>query len=111
MLSSDLPLGLALLAVGAISVAVASRQDRAFDLVPSMEGCLTAGVVGFALALLAGVAYRRALVLLSPIVAIQAMGALLHNASVPAVIGIEAVVVGLVGTGLALRARTPAPVE
>jgi hypothetical protein len=108
--TTDLPLALVLLAAGVTSIAVASaRSPVAFHFLPSMDGCLTAGCVGFCLALIAGAPFRQALLLLLPIVGVQTMGARVHDASFLAVFGIEALVVGLVGTVLALRAHPVAP--
>lgn len=110
--SQDLPLALVLLTAGVAAIAfAASRSPAAFHFLPSMDGCLTAGCVGFCLALIAGAPFRQALFLLLPIVSAQAVGARVHDASFFAVFGIEALVVGLVGTALALRAHpvTPAP--
>jgi hypothetical protein len=91
---------------GALAVGIATRaQPNALALLPGMDGCLTAGVVAFGLALLHGLSYQAALGILAPIAVIQAIGAASTGASVPAVLGVEAVVVGLVGC--LLRARAP----
>ena len=108
--SHDLPLALVLLAAGVSAIAfAASRSPAAFHFLPSMDGCVTAGCVGFCLALIAGTPFRQALFLLLPIASAQAVGARVHDASFFAVFGIEALVVGLIGTVLALRAHPPAP--
>jgi hypothetical protein len=106
----DLPLALSLLVLGLASAAIASRQSAAaFDFIPSMDGCVTAGCVGFVLALASGAPFRQALSMLAPIVGVQLVGARVHNASLLATLGIDALVVGLIGTALALRARPAAP--
>ncbi len=107
--SGDLPLALVLLTAGAASALVASRQSAvAFHFLPSMDGCLTAGCVGFLLALLSGASYRRALFMLLPIVSAQVLGARVHGASLFSVLGIEAMVVGGVGVVLAMHASSTA---
>lgn len=106
----DLALGLVLLTAGLGSIAYASRGGPAvFHFVPALDGCLTVGVVAFILALLDGQPFRSAVFILLPIVAIQSIGAQQHHSSWFAVVGIEATVVGLLGTLLALRASHAEP--
>jgi hypothetical protein len=106
----DLALGLGLLTAGLASIVYASRGGpTAFHFVPALDGCLTVGVVAFILALLDGQPFRFAVFLLLPIVAIQSIGTQQHHASWFAVAGIEAMVFGLVGTLLSLRARHAEP--
>lgn len=76
-----------------------------------MDGCLTAGCIGFCLALLAGAPFRQALLLLLPIVGVQVVGTQVHHASLLGALGVEALVVGLIGAaiGLLQRSNEPAP--
>lgn len=106
----DLALGLGLLTAGLASILYASRGGpTAFHFVPALDGCLTAGVVAFILALLDGQPFRSAVLLLVPIVAIQSIGTQQHHSSWFAVVGIEAMVFGVIGTLLSLRARHAEP--
>ncbi|MFO0755011.1 MAG: hypothetical protein U0359_00850 [Byssovorax sp.] len=103
-------MALALLAGGVAAVTFASLTNpAALHFVPAMDGCLTVGCVAFLLALLAGVPYRQALGFIVPLVGVQVVATQVHGASVFAVFGIEAMVIGLVGTAMGLLSRPTAP--
>ena len=103
----QLSIALALTAGGALSFGFAVRQHPgALSMLPAMDGCLTIGLVGFALALLGGVPYLRALLLMSPVVAIQLLGARTYGMSPVALLGLEALAYGVLGTAIALHGRS-----
>jgi hypothetical protein len=106
----DLTPALAVLVAGAASLVASVLTARdPFHFVPAMDGLVTVGAVGFLLALAGKVPYRVALVAMLPIVGIQALGARVHHASFLATVGIEALVAGMVGVALALRAAAARP--
>lgn len=85
-------------------------QPQPFAMLPGMDGALTAGVLGFGLALLHGMRYRDVLRMLIPVVGIQIGGCLVHGESVVAITGLELAVVGVTGVLMALalaRAERP----
>jgi hypothetical protein len=90
--------------VGAAAVAIAPAVDKsAFVMSPGLEGCLTAGVVGFALAILGGVGYLTTAAIALPIFLAQYLGCRGAGEPVLATLGLEALMLGLVGLGMTSR--------
>src|SRR5262249_1851726 len=79
--SGDLLIAAVSIAFGALAIGVAYQLSRApFVMLPSLDGALTVGVVGVLLALAGGLPYRRALLLLSPVLVAQLVAARLYSA-------------------------------
>jgi len=106
----DLALGIALLTTGVGFIAYASRGGpSAFHFVPALDGCLAMGIVAFVLALIEGFAFSQAVLVLLPVLVLQSIGAREHHSSWFALMGMEALVFGAVGTALGSRARRLEP--
>lgn len=99
-LDLDHRLATALALGGGISLAAAFIVTRhPFDMPPSMDGVFVCGVLGFVLAMLHGLPFRRALLVMAPIVVIQ-LAAFASYRVVPfGAFGMQAVIYGLVGLG------------
>lgn len=90
--------GVALAVVGGGALFAALLRDKnALTMTPGVEGSLTAAVVGVALALSEGVAYTTVVMTAVPIFLMQYFAC--RNAGEPslALLGLEGVIVGLVG--------------
>lgn len=102
-------MGYLLIVVGAVALIIAPMRDKsAFVMSPGLEGCLTAGVVGLALAILGGVGYRTTVALALPIFLAQYLGCRGSGEPVLATLGLEALLLGLLGIVMAPR-EAPAP--
>jgi hypothetical protein len=89
---------------GAFALVIATLRDKgAFVMSPGLEGCLTAGVVGLALAILGGVGYRTTVALALPIFLAQYLGCRGSGEPVLATLGLEALMLGLLGIVMAPR--------
>lgn len=87
-----------LLVVGFLMAAYGFRMyQEPLAMLPGLDGTMIVGPLTFGLAMLHGLSYRNALNVLMPIVAVQAGVCLLHRAAWPAILGVEAIVIGLVG--------------
>lgn len=75
------------------------------DMNPGVEGCLTAGVIGTILLLLARIPYQQALLFASPVLALEYWA--VHAVGGPAVgvVAIHLIVIGFIG--LAISPRNP----
>jgi hypothetical protein len=97
---------------GALSLVIAPLRDKsAFVMSPGLEGCLTAGVVGLALAILGGVGYRATAALALPIFLAQYLGCRGSGEPALATLGIEALMLGLLGIVMAPREAKAIPSE
>jgi hypothetical protein len=106
----DLALASVLTLMGGALVLVALRMRwNPQDLNPGIEGCLTVGVVGFILALLHPLEYRHAVLISAPVVAVQYGACLAVGGPAAGVVGIELIIFGFVGLGMALHRSRPAP--
>jgi len=95
---SDTTLALLVGFSGAASMAIGVSMHRhPFSALPGYDGAITMGLLGFAFALLHGVPYRKLLLALGPIVAIQIVGGQRYQASVLALVGLELALFGVVG--------------
>jgi len=86
------------------------RDPNAMAMLPSLDGCLVVGIVSVLLALLHGLPYRSALVLVLPVVGIQLGACLAAGVSFFPMLGLELLVVGLFGLPFARipgRGRRP----
>lgn len=105
-------LSFALLAAGsALWLTSVLRNPAALQMLPGIDGCLAAGLVGALLALLHGVPYRVTIFgLMVPIALIQvAACAAVHVSFVP-MLGVEMAVLGLFGVVMN-RATAPSRAE
>lgn len=98
--SKDLTWALAVTAAGALALLFARRAHWSpADLDPGVEGCLTTGLVAFAMALLHPLPYRLVLTLCAPVLVgehiLLRMSA--GTATSAGMIGIQLVVMGVVG--------------
>jgi len=101
--ASDTTLAMTVTAIGLAGVAFGVVTERQpFAMLPGMDGALTMGILGFAFALLHGIRYRDVLRALIPVLGIQIGGCLVHGESVPAIVGLELTVVGVVGLAMAI---------
>jgi hypothetical protein len=95
---SDRKLAMMLAAAGPVLIAIAfARNALPFNMLPGMDGAFTCGQLGFVLAILHGINFRRALQLMLPIVAIELACCIIHNVSGFAVLGVQALLYGLIG--------------
>ncbi|NUQ74003.1 MAG: hypothetical protein HUU21_10645 [Polyangiaceae bacterium] len=91
-------MGYLFIVAGAIALIIAPLRDKsAFVMSPGLEGCLTAGVVGLALAILGGIGYRGTVALALPIFVAQFLGCRGSGEPVLATLGLEALMLGLLG--------------
>lgn len=76
---------------------------------PSIEGAITVGVVGFVLALLHPVGYRRAVIVSAPVLAVQAAACFATGGPAAGVVGVELLFFGVVGIvkGIVADRRVP----
>jgi hypothetical protein len=90
--------GSSLAAVGAAVLLVACLRDQsALSMSPGLEGCLTVGVVGVALALSEGIAYATAVAITLPVLLLQFVACRAAGEPVLAMLGLEGLVIGLFG--------------
>lgn len=75
------------------------------DMNPGVEGCLTAGVIGTILLLLARIPFSQALVLASPVLAVEYWAVSAAGGPAVGVVAIHLITVGFIG--LALNTRNP----
>ncbi|WP_233561467.1 hypothetical protein [Sorangium cellulosum] len=105
--SGNLPIALVLLVGGALLwLRAAQRTPGALALLPGVDGCMTAGIVGVLLALLHGIPYRTALLSAAlPIALVQLLASELAGFSFLPVLGIELTAFGLFGLPLSRLPR------
>ena len=96
-----------LAASGPVLIAIAfARNPHPFNMLPGMDGAFTCGQLGFVLAMLHGIKFRRALQLMLPIVAIELACCIIHQVSGFAILGVQALLYGLVGLWVTAPLRT-----
>jgi hypothetical protein len=107
----DLRWALGVTAAGAAAMLFAFRAHWSPpDLDPGIEGCLTAGMAGFVMAMLHPLPYGRALALCAPVVVAEYF-TLRHTAGTAigaGLVGVQLVFMGFVGLALALHEPSPA---
>jgi hypothetical protein len=109
MTSREMVLALVLTIVGAglMAVAIAHRWNPQ-DMNPGIEGCLTAGVLGFLLCLLHPMSYATAASVTAPLVAVEYAATAVAGGPAVGVVGIQLVIMGMIGLSLGgLTARAP----
>ncbi|WP_437592096.1 hypothetical protein [Sorangium sp. So ce1000] len=109
--TANLPIAMVLLGTGSLLwIRAALRAPGALDMTPTVDGCLTVGIVGVLLALLHGVAYPTALLSVAvPIALVQLLVSGISGSALLPVLGIELTVLGLLGLPLSrLPRRRPA---
>ncbi len=95
---SDRALALGLTAGGTASIVLAfTLRAHPFDMSPAMDGVYTCGLLGIVLPLLHGVGWRRALRIAVPIAMVQLACFVSRGVMALAPLGVEALLVGLVG--------------
>jgi hypothetical protein len=91
-------IGSSLAAVGAAVLLVAHLRDQsALSMSPGLEGCLTVGVVGAALALSEGIAYATVVAITLPVLLLQFVACRAAGEPALAMLGLEGLVIGLFG--------------
>jgi hypothetical protein len=91
-------LGLVLaLSGGAVLTAALVRDRNAMQMLPGMDGCLTAGVLALLLPLVHGLRYRTALALALPVVVLQLAACRTAGAAFLPILGPELLAYGLLG--------------
>jgi hypothetical protein len=102
--SRDLVLALVLTVSGgaALLAAVHARWNPG-DMLPGIEGCVTAGVVGTLLALLQRIEYRTVVAMSAPVVVIEYLACVASGGPAAAVAGMHLAAMGLLGLGLSFR--------
>ncbi len=107
--SKDLVVALSASALGAAALALAMHAGWSpGDMLPGIEGCLTAGVVGTVLALLHPMEYWRAVAWSAPIMVVEYASCAFAGGPALGVVGLHLVLAGLLGIVLALRAQPAA---
>ena len=102
---SSLTIAIACTVAGIVGLAYGYATQRApLDLLPGLDGALTCGGLVLLLGIASGRSYRETLTMLIPIAAVQAGSCALSRASMPAVLGLEATIIGIVGIALYLVA-------
>lgn len=107
--SRDLIWALVVAGAGAAAMFFALRAHwKPGDLDPGIEGCMTAGIVGFGMAMLHPLPYRWALGLCAPVLAAECLVMRYAGGTATAVglVGIQLVIMGLAGLATALREPT-----
>lgn len=106
---SDATLALATAVLGMVGVAIGfSTVSHPFDIPTSLDGILTALQLGFVLAVLHGLQFRKALTIMTPVLAVLAMAAIRQHQSVFALLGVTLAVYGVIGIGLSALTETRA---
>jgi hypothetical protein len=106
---NDLFLSLAVTAVGGVALFLALRARwNPGDMNPGIEGCLTAGAVGFIFALLQPVPYRKALTMTSPVVVVQYLSCVFAGGPAVGVVALQLLIMGFLGLVLVAREARPA---
>ncbi|MFT3773519.1 MAG: hypothetical protein QM820_49720 [Minicystis sp.] len=102
----DLYLALAATLLGGLFFYLALRARwNPHDVNPGIDGCLTAGVVGTILAILAPMEYWRALLLTAPVMALEYWACAAVGGSALGIVGLHLIIVGFIGLGLGVRAQ------
>lgn len=98
-------IAIALTVAGVVGLFYGYATHRApLHLLPGLDGALTVGGLVLLLGIASGRSYRETITMLIPVAAVQAGSCVLSRASMPAVLGLEATVVGVVGIVLYLVA-------
>lgn len=106
---SDANIAFALVVMGAAGIVVGfATVSHPFDISPSLDGTLTAVQLGFVLALLHGLAFRRVLTIMAPLVGVLFIAAVHQHESAVALVGVTLLFYGVAGLGLSLVTRTRA---
>lgn len=102
---SSLTIAIAFTVAGIVGLAYGYATHRApLDLLPGLDGTLTCGALVLLLGMASGRGYRETITMLIPVAAVQAGSCALSRASMPAVLGLDASIVGIVGIALYLVA-------
>ena len=89
---------------GVAAIVTAPILDKsAFIMSPGLEGSLTAGVVGLGLAVVGGVSYLTTAAIALPIFIAQYLGCRGSGEPALAMLGLEALMLGLAGLGMSPR--------
>lgn len=108
---SDASLALGLAVLGMVGVAIGfSTAAHPFDIPTSLDGVLTAVQLGFVLAVLHGLRFRKAVIIMTPVLAVLAMTAIRQNESAFALLGVTLALYGVIGIGLAALTQPRAKV-
>ena len=100
---SDATLSLIVAVVGMVGIAIGfSTVAHPFNISPSLDGALMAGQLGFVLAMLHGLKFRRVLWMMAPVIGVLAVAALRQHESAFALVGVTLTLYGVVGIGLSL---------
>jgi hypothetical protein len=91
-------LGTLIAAAGIVMMTIGvSSSAHPFAALPGMDGAMAAGTIGFVLALLHGLSFRRSVEIIAPVVLVQVLVSFRHDCTVLALIGLELGIFGLLG--------------
>ncbi len=100
---NDTTLALVLALLGVVGLVIGfNTTAHPFHISPALDGVLAACQLGFVLALLHGLPYRRVLLTMSPVLGILVIAAQRQHESVAALVGVNLLVFGVVGLGVAM---------
>jgi hypothetical protein len=95
---SDATLAFLIAALGLIGVGVGfATVAHPFDIAPSLDGTLTAAQLGFVLAVLHGLRFKRVLWMMTPVVGVLVIAALRQHESPFALAGVTLALYGVIG--------------
>lgn len=102
--SNDLYLGLGATLLGGLLLYLAMRAHwNPGDMLPGVEGCLTAGLVGTVLLLLHPMPYARAVLISAPILSIEYWACAVTGGPAVGIVGLQLLIVGFAGLVLGSR--------
>lgn len=102
--SKDLYLGLGATLLGGLLLYLAMQARWSpGDMLPGVEGCLTAGLVGTVLLLLHPMPYARAVLISAPVLSIEYWACAVSGGPAVGLVGLQLMIVGFVGLILGTR--------
>lgn len=107
--SKDVVVALGSTLLGGVLLFLAMRARWSpMDMLPGVEGTLTAGVVATVLLLLQPIPFARAMLYSAPILAIEYWAMASTGAPAVGILGVQLLIVGFIGLALATRAPSRA---
>jgi len=110
--SKDLYVALGATLLGGLLLFLALRARwNPEDMLPGVEGCLTAGVLATILLLLHPLPYARAMLLSAPVLAIEYWACVVSGGPAVGIVGLHLIIVGFIGLAVITRGPNAAPAE